>query len=82
MLVCPCVGFSSPEESTQPFANRVVMMAVRFRFTFPRFVFHTERVRDDTKKEILFHALNIIYRGKARAEPNLRGGVCQELFPL
>jgi hypothetical protein len=33
------------------------------------------------KKEILFHALNIIYRGKARAEPNLRGDVCQELLP-
>jgi len=39
-------------------------------------------LRDDTKKEILFQALNIIYRGKARAEPNLRGGVCQEFFPL
>jgi hypothetical protein len=45
-------------------------------------VFDAERVRDDTKKEILFHALNIIFWGKARAEPNLRGDVCRELLLL
>ena len=31
-------------------------------------------LRDDTKKEILFQALNIIYRGKARAL------TCEEMY--
>jgi hypothetical protein len=53
-----------------------------------------KRLKDDTKKEILFHALNIIYRGKARPKPNSRRCMlrivsaftwllgCALLFPL